>query len=574
MKHLLALRLSSLLIAVLLFLGLSAINGQTLPDFQKKGLAYFTFTIHDKSEISQLTRIISIDNVKDLQVFAFANEKEFNRFKILGYSWTLLPLPGDLLSYSELNMGNHQKDAFNRTIWNYYPTYQQYLDLMTGFATSYPAICKVDTIGVSIQGRLILAVKISDSVELNQGEPEVLLTSSIHGDEVTGYICMLHLIDSILSGYGTVPRMTNLVNNFQLYINPLANPDGTYHGGNNTVNGAWRYNSNMIDLNRNFPDPKVGPHPDLEAWQTETKWFMRYDTIHNFVLSMNFHGGAEVYNFPWDTWAKLHADDSWFGFTGREYADTVHANSPSWYFKDEDNGVTNGYAWYEVNGGRQDYTTYFHHGREVTLEISNTKILPSSQLLNYWGYNKRSFLNYIEQAGYGINGQVTDTVTGEAIEAKVFIQGHDKDNSDVSSHLPSGWYYRLIDQGSYNLTFSSPGYFTKTVHDVTVNRLNTNRQNVELVPLNFGIAEKNIADLKVYPNPADGVVNIIMPRGWSKESTLRLTTMTGKTIMETTRFQQQGNPYLQIDLHQYESGIYILELQQGEEIYRAKIVLR
>ena len=65
---------------------------------------------------------------------------------------------------------------------------------------------------------------------------------------------------------------------------------------------------------------------------------------------------------------------------------------------DYDNGITNGYAWYEVNGGRQDYMNYFRHCREVTIEISNTKLLPASQLVAHWNYNYRSLLNYIDQS--------------------------------------------------------------------------------------------------------------------------------------------------------------------------------
>lgn len=59
---------------------------------------------------------------------------------------------------------------------------------------------------------------------------------------------------------------------------------------------------------------------------------------------------------------------------------------------DLDNGVTNGYAWYAVAGGRQDYMTYFMHGREVTIELCHTKLTTASQLPTYWNYNKASLL--------------------------------------------------------------------------------------------------------------------------------------------------------------------------------------
>jgi hypothetical protein len=450
--------------------------------FGSSSEVYFTFHVKDKGEADRLTEIISIDNYRNGEVFAYANRQEFSKFLNYQYSYTILPHPSSLNTDAELNMGNPGKGPNNYTVWNFYPTYSQYLSYMAGFASAHPTICKVDTIGTTVQGRLLLAVKISDSVNVDRQAPQFFYTSSIHGDELTGYIMMLHLIDSLLTGYGTVPRITNMVNKYQIYINPLANPDGTYHGGDNTVANATRYNYNGVDMNRNYPDPAVGPHPDGLAWQPETVAFMNYADNHHFSLSANFHGGAEVFNYPWDTWAKLNPDDTWWQFVGREFADTIHLYSPSTYFDDLQNGITNGYAWYRVTGGRQDYMNYFKHCREVTIEISATKTPSASTLLTYWNYDKRSLLNHIEEVMNGINGKITDSVTGLPLRAKVYLSGHDIDSTWVYSSLPSGWYFRPIAQGTWNVTYSAPGYNTKTVSNVSVVNRTTTRVNVRLVP--------------------------------------------------------------------------------------------
>ncbi len=476
------------LIFLMLFSAIFATSfGQAVSDrsadeiLNKYGEIYFKFTIQDKNEINLLTKVISIDKYKGNEVFAYANREEFKGFLKYNLPYSLLPLPGTLLSDEELNMGNATKDNNNRTIWNFYPNYSQFLSYMAGFASAHPAICKVDTIGTTIQGRLLLALKISDSVNTDRSAPQIFYSSSIHGDELTGYVLMLHLIDSLVSGYNVNPRITNLVNNCQIYITPLANPDGTFHNGDNSVAGAVRYNANNVDLNRNYPDPVDGQHPDGQLWQQETSAFMNYQSNKtHFSLSANFHGGYEVFNYPWDTWAKLHADDSWWQFVGREYADTVHVYSVAGYMDDESNGITNGYAWYRITGGRQDYTTYFKHGREVTIEISTTKTPAASQLLNYWKYNCHSFLNYMEEVLYGINGKITDSITGAPLRAKVFIAGHDIDSAFVYSNLPSGWYYRPIYPGTYSVTYSAGGYNSKTVSNVNVSSRNTTRVNVRL----------------------------------------------------------------------------------------------
>ena len=123
-----------------------------------------------------------------------------------------------------------------KATWNYFPTYSAYLSLMQQFKTNYPNICKIDTIGTSVEGRLLLVAKISDNVNTDESEPEFFYTSSMHGDETTGYVLLLHFIDYLLSNYG-IPRITNIVN-IEIYINPLAT-DGTLLA-NNSVSGATR----------------------------------------------------------------------------------------------------------------------------------------------------------------------------------------------------------------------------------------------------------------------------------------------------------------------------------------------
>ncbi|NOZ47620.1 MAG: hypothetical protein GXO79_12690 [Chlorobi bacterium] len=214
-----------------------------------------------------------------------------------------------------------------------------------------------------------------------------------------------------------------------------------------------------VDLNRNYPDPQDGNHPDGHSYQLENIAQMNFMKQHHFLLSANFHGGAEVVNYPWDTWSRRHADDAWYQFISREYADTVHLVN-STYMNDLNNGITNGYDWYEVAGGRQDYVNYFLHSREVTIELSSYKTPSASTLPNYWNYNKNSFLNFIQQCGYGIQGTVTDSITGNPLNAMIYIENHDQilDSSMVFTNATTGKYYRLIEPGTWDITFSAFGY--------------------------------------------------------------------------------------------------------------------
>ena len=266
--------------------------------FNKQSEIYFKFNILSRSEINTLTRIISIDNVKGNQVFAYANKKEFLKFLQLKYTYTILKHPSSLINPKMYDKS--KKGSYN---WNAYPTYQAYEAMMYQFATNYPSLCKLDTIGILASGRKLLAVKISNNINTIENEPEFFYTSTMHGNEPTGYVLMLRLIDDLLSNYGKDSLITYLVNHVAIWINPLANPDGTYHSGDATVTGSTRYNANSVDLNRNYPDPYPDPnsnpnnlmdtvlHPDQNEWQPETQAFMAFAANHHFVMSINFHTG-------------------------------------------------------------------------------------------------------------------------------------------------------------------------------------------------------------------------------------------------------------------------------------------
>lgn len=414
----------------------------------------------NRTEIEKITKLVSISNVQDATIVAYASPFQLLRLDKLGYDYKILPKPDH--TGKVINMATTVEQMAS---WDRYPTYGVYLEMMQNFATDYPNICRLDTIGFSVDGRLLLAVKISDNVNVDEAEPEVFYTATMHGDETTGFVLHLRLIDYLLSNYGSDEEVDSMVDNIAIWINPAANPDGTYNGGDNTVNGSTRSNANGIDLNRNFPDPKGGDHPDGNSWQIETIAMMNFAEAHSFVLSQNTHGGIEVVNYPWDTWSRRHPDDAWWIRVSRDYADLAQANSPSGYMTARNNGITNGYDWYPVEGGRQDYMNYVHHCREFVLEISNTKLLSTDLLPAHWTYNKQSLLNYIKEAMYGINGVVTNT-NNEPLAAEIHILDHDADNSHVVTDPDSGDYYRPIEAGTYTVQVSAYGYLSQTFENI------------------------------------------------------------------------------------------------------------
>jgi hypothetical protein len=456
--------------------------------FWERGEVYFRFISPLDIKPETLTRLVSIDRktTNDGFLYAYANQKQFSEFMGLEIDFEILPAPGivpDVIMRSEV-------DLKQITNWDFYPTYEAYIEMMYQFQEDYPDLCEIITIGESVEGRELLAARISDNVGEDEGEPKFLYTSSMHGDELTGYVLMLRMINYLLSNYGLDGQINsqvdNLVNNLDIFINPLANPDGTYHGGNSSVNGAQRYNANYVDMNRNYPDPEDGQHPDGNEWQPETIAFMQFAEDYQFTASANFHGGAEVFNYPWDTWPQLSPEDEWWQIVGHKWADTAQFYSPPGYMVGFDDGITNGYAWYPISGGRQDYMNWFRDCLEVTVEISNVKLIPASQLPDYWEYNYHSFLNYMEEAlaligipeefnnnhfivspnpskglfdisyNIGTNGNSWITVSnclGEVVSKKDLYNGQHKEGLQVDLRgLPAGVYFVGMKTGNKSFT--------------------------------------------------------------------------------------------------------------------------
>ena len=447
---------------------------------QERNEYYFTFNLNGNDDLSTIAHTISVDRVDGNMVTAYANNKAFAQFQKLGYEVTL-QTPPSMLEKAAMWDGSNRAGYD----WDQYPTYTAYEDMMFQFATDHPDKCEIITLGTLPSNRKIMIAHINNGS--GAGKPKFLYTSTIHGDETTGWMLMLRLIDYILEN-PTLPECANVLENIDLYIGPNTNPDGTYHGGNNNVNGATRYNANGVDMNRNYADPHGSAHPDGEEYQQETQWFMQFAQDNNFVMGANYHGGAEVMNYPWDNTYTLHADDAWWQLISHEYADLCHAVNPN-YMTDYNNGITNGAQWYMIGGGRQDYMNGYAQCRELTIECSNTKLPSASQMPNFWNINKNAIFAYLNQVIYGIHGTVVDAESKAPIGgATITLVGHDDQYSTVSSQLPAGDFHRPVKSGTYTVRITKNGYEAFETQ-VTIADNETVNINAQLVALEGLVAD-------------------------------------------------------------------------------------
>ncbi|MGA8516872.1 MAG: M14 family metallopeptidase, partial [Pseudonocardiaceae bacterium] len=143
-----------------------------------------------------------------------------------------------------------------------YHTYNQLTAELNSLAAAHPNQVAVSSYGKSVQGRSLLLVKISDDVHTDKHEPEVLFSCAQHAREhITVEMC-LHIVRRLAQGYGTDPAITRLLKSREVWVMPMANPDGAEYDISTGLFSMWRKNRQPTpenshvgtDLNRNWGD--------------------------------------------------------------------------------------------------------------------------------------------------------------------------------------------------------------------------------------------------------------------------------------------------------------------------------
>lgn len=359
-----------------------------------------------------------------------------------------------------------------------YPTPTEIGTILSSLAVQHADICRLNSIGRTSEGRDLWMVRISDNPDAEEDEPGVLFMGGFHGDEPPGTILCLDFIYLLLENYGQDAAITDLVNDLEIWVLPLMNPDG-YAAGT-------RYTSEGADLNRSFPDRIRDPVNTPEGRPTETRLLMNWAFEHSLVLSASFHTGALVVNYSFDADPDPRAryasspDDALFIEQSLTYASRNPPMSESAWFPD---GITNGLAWYPIYGGVQDWFYIWQGCNLVTVEVSDRKILSSSELDVLWEENRRSMLAYLEWSKKGIRGLVTNSQTGEPVAASVRVVAIDH---DVYTDPDVGDYHRMLLPGVYDMEIRAAGYYEETVYGISVSDGSAARIDVALDPLKKG----------------------------------------------------------------------------------------
>jgi len=105
--------------------------------------------------------------------------------------------------------------------------YDELTEILRAWADERPDLYRLDSIGVSYEGRDIWLCTVTNfETGPDLEKPALLIEANIHSLEVTGATAALHLIDRLLAGYGDDRRVTQVLDTRAFYVIPRLNPDG------------------------------------------------------------------------------------------------------------------------------------------------------------------------------------------------------------------------------------------------------------------------------------------------------------------------------------------------------------
>jgi len=399
-----------------------------VPQSARAVLVDMDATVLHGSGDGDFTAILSDDDVAALQT--------------LGYAPRLLPADQQETGESAAAGG-----------WSSYATMRA---AFLSYAASYPAIAAYEVLGPTIQGREIFALRISGNVLVEEDEPEIAFFASHHGDEFASGEIAYDWALELLDDYGIDPVATAFVDDNEIWVIPLLNPDGRALG--------TRTNAAGVDLNRDTGFNWDSQGGSSAPWsQLESKALQAFLEQSNISLAVTMHCSGNVFLYPWGFLPSGAPDNVVIQQVG-----ALYANGASYQLK-------NSWADYETHGELLDSVYGLLGALCFTAEISNNLSLYA----NSYSRNKAGMDAFCAVAGDGLHGMITDAVTGQPLRAAMNIA-----NNPVRSFSDGevGDLHRLVRPGTYTVTISANGYEPQTISGLAVSAGNTTDFAVALVP--------------------------------------------------------------------------------------------
>jgi carboxypeptidase T len=343
-------------------------------------------------------------------------------------------------------------------------TYAEVAADIAATAAAHPDIVSAFSIGKSYQGRELWAVKISDNVAVDENEPEVLYDGGTHSDEHMGVEMTLRIMHWLVDGYGTDPRITNIVNNREIWIVFEVNPDGAEYDITGGRFHHWRKNRQPTpgttaigtDLNRNFgyrwglegntsTNPRAityrGPRPFSAPETRAMRDFLASRVVNGrqqIRVAITFHESGRLVMWPYGyTYVDIPID-----MTRDDHSALVaigrHMASTNGYRPEQASDL------YLTSGTTRDFEYGVYRIFSYTFELSNRDYPNDSWIPGETGRNREAVLYLAERAGcpLGVLGAAVRTARCGAFDDDLEVSRGWVVNPDGTDTATSGRFAR------------------------------------------------------------------------------------------------------------------------------------
>jgi len=320
----------------------------------------------------------------------------------------------------------------------------------------------------------LYSLKISDNVNEEEDEPNILIVSGRHSSEICTVEYALWIIENLTSLYDVDPDVTKWVNENQIYISPNWNPDGREFEFTDPLYkyADWRKNRNQtinpshigVDLNRNFETGWDGPYAgSTQTFQPtykgnssnselETKSEIAFIQDRHFAKSLDMHSvGKHVWYTYHDAVDFPAILESYYKNKGEEFIDAVGYDSSNPSQKPKQEGCQYQYVLNKLGG----LTYLLETSRSKQASFKKTHIHFDDFIWN----GTKWFLD----EEIPLQGHVREATTGKSIVADISIDGIDYVRDEVrQSEAKFGRYHYFLPPGIFEITFSADGYLSET----------------------------------------------------------------------------------------------------------------
>ena len=340
-----------------------------------------------------------------------------------------------------------------------YLTYDEIVDHMRSAESRAPAIAElVDVTAMygtplTHEGRAMYALRISDNVGVDEDEPTFLMVAAHHANEIGTPVVALDAIGRFLRGYGSDQTITSLVDEYEIWIAPLWNPDSHPDSRKNgrTPNG--------VNLNRNYPflwdtacsgstDPTHGNFKGAAPGsEPEVQAMVALSDDQRFTKVLDYHSAGRETLFGYSC-----SPHELLGYLGVEAAGLSIASGYEGRIRPP-SAEGEHYQWQLGLYSNYSFLTEIGVSQSPTYEeaVAETEGLWAGTL-------------GMRQRPVPISGHVTDAVSGDALEVSIEYLEHPFTLGERNVSEPRfGRYHAFLPTGAHTLRFSHPGYVTLDV---------------------------------------------------------------------------------------------------------------